>query len=196
LRFTITYSHSSDKVNRMNRIILILGIVILVIVGCDTENYYFGPVRKDVDAKELVSGLRKDSLFYSFKGYGVTPRDERFGIYLVSREKEKGIYHWVKFNPNGTKFKTFYKSYINDDSVLVKLSNEDSLEILSKAHELISICKRLELRWAGWEFGRFDCYFNDSTRMTYVEDKTKLDSNFYRFHKNLNWIDSNFATYY
>jgi hypothetical protein len=133
---------------------------------------------------------------YAFKGFGVTPRDERTGIYLVSREKEKGLYHWVNFIPSGTKYSMFFNSYMNDDSVLVKLTNKDSLEILNKAHQLIGICKKLELRWAGWEFGRFDCYFNDSTRMTYVENKNLLDINFYRSHKNLNWIDSNYVTYY
>lgn len=161
----------------------------LLLLSCNSD------VRKDIDPKTLVSQLRKDSLIYEFKGYGVTPRDERSGIYLIDRAKEFGIYHWVKYSPKGTKFLMFYNSYTNKDSVEIKLTKTDSLEILKKAHELIGILKKCELRWAGCEFGRFDCSFNDSTRMTYVENKNKLDSNFYRFHKNLNWIDSNFVTY-
>lgn len=181
----------------MKNIIVIIITVVLIVIpfGCKNDNTYISPIRKDIEPKELVNLLREDSLMYSFKGYGVRPRDERFGVYLVSRERDKGIYHWVEYHPEGTKFSTYYNSYINDDSLLVKLTTKDSLEILNKAHELIGVLKRLELRWAGWEFGRFDCYFNDSTRMTYVENKSELDSDFYRFHTNLNWLDSNFVTY-
>lgn len=179
---------------------LVKNIVIVVLLFslycCNSDNNYISPIRKDIEPAELVKLLREDSCMYAFKGYGVTPRDERTGIYLVSREKDKGLYHWINYNPNGTKYSMFYNSYINDDSILVKLTKRDSLEILNKAHELIGICKRLELRWAGWEFGHFHCYFNDSTRMTYAKNKNELDSNFYRFHKNLNWIDSNYVTYY
>jgi len=168
----------------------------LLLVSCNCNDNNLSPVRKDIEPKTLVAKLRKDNLFYSFNGYGVTPRDERSGIYLITRGKEFLVYHWVQYNPNGTKFLKFYNSYINKDSVEIKLSILDSLVILKKAHELIGILKKCELRGAGCEFGKFDCSFNDSSRMTYVKDKSELDSNFYRFHKNLNWVDSNFVTYY
>jgi hypothetical protein len=183
------------KMNRFNYKKYLIVTLLLLLCGCEFENNYNNPIRKNIDPSALVSALKKDSLFYSFKGYGVRPRDERSGTYLVSREKEKHIYHWVKYNPIKTKFMTYYNFYFNDDSVKIYLTESDSIEILNKAHELIGVLKKCELRWAGWEFGRFDCSFNDSTRMTYVEDKSELDSNFYRFHKNLNWIDSNFVTY-
>jgi hypothetical protein len=175
----------------------IIALVLLFsLYCCNNDDNYISPIRKDIEPVKLVKLLREDSLMYAFRGYGVRPRDELTGIYLVSREKEKGLYHWISYNPKGTEYSMFYNSYINDDSILVKLSKTDSLEILNKARELIGICKRLELRWAVWEFGNFNCYFNDSTRMTFVENRNELDSNFYRFYKNLNWIDSNYVTYY
>jgi hypothetical protein len=168
----------------MYKIIIILLVLFLslIIFSCNSEEDYISPIRKSINPKTLVAELRKDSIFYAFKGYGVTPRDERFNIYLIDRAKDFSIYHWVKYNPNGT-------------SIEIKLTKEDSLEILNKAQELISILKKCELRWAGWEFGRFNCSFNDSTRMTYIKNKNELDSRFYKFHKNLQWIDSNFVTY-
>ena len=181
----------------MNRIYTkyLIALLLLFQFGCEFENKYISPVRKNIEPSVLVSALRKDSVFYEFKGYGIRPRDERSGAYLVSREKDKGIYHWVKYNPIKTKFMTYFNSYINDDSVKIYLTENDSIEILNKAHELIGILKKCELRWAGWEYGRFYCSFNDSTRMTFVEDKSELDSTFCRFHKNINWVDDNFVTY-
>jgi len=176
---------------KMRKLIINISVLILALLlfSCNSD------IRKDIDPKTLVSRLRKDSLFYAFKGYGVTPRDESSGIYLITRGKDFGVYHWVKYNPNGTKFLKFYSSYTIKDSVEIKLTKADSLEILSKAHQLIGILKKCELRWAGCVFGRFDCSFNDSTRMTYVKNKDELDSSFYRFHKKLNWVDSNFVSY-
>ncbi len=170
-------------------------VIINALIGCETQNNYLSPIRKNIEPKELVSKLRNGDLFYKIKGYGIRPRDERFGVYLISREEDKGIIHWVNYNPNGTKYSKFHDSYINEDSILVKITDEDKSKILKKANELVGILKDLDIRWAVWEFGRFDCYFNDSTRMTYVENESKLDSTFYRYHKNLNWIDSNFVTY-
>ena len=184
----------SKMMYKIIKIFLVL-FLSLIMYSCNSEEDYISPIRKNINPKTLVAELRKDSIFYAFKGYGVTPRDERFNIYLIDRAKDFGVYHWVKFNPNGTKYLKFYNSYLNKDCIEIQLTKEDSLEILNKAQELISILKKCELRWAGWEFGRFNCSFNDSTRMIYIKNKNELDSRFYRFHKNLHWIDSNFVIY-
>ena len=183
--------------NQLLKILFFSIFLIILGMSCKSKEEYISPVRKNVDPNFLVSELLKDSLFYKFKGYSITPRNERLGIYLINRAKDPETeWHWVKYHPNKSKFITYYNSYLNEDSVVVKLTSSDSLEILNKAHELIGILKDLHMRWAGWDENSFECYFNDSTRMTYVKNKSELDSNFYRFYRNLNWIDSNFVTYY
>lgn len=175
---------------------ILIKYLFIALLAMGITNCVFN-VRKNVEPKSLVSALRKDSLFTKFRGYSVTPRDESGGIYLINRAKDPpSQWHWVKYHPQKTKYTTYYSSYVNEDSIIVNFTTQDSLEILNKAHELIGILKDLHMRWAGWGSWTFNCYFNDSTRMTYVKNKNELDSDFYRFHKNLNWIDSNFVTYY
>ena len=180
----------------MNHKILIIVLFGILSFGCNSDEGDLSPIRKNTTPEILVKALRKDSLFKEFNGYSITPRDERSNIYLVSRNKEFRIYHWIKNTSNGAQYLQFHKTYKDDKNNIVKqLTPYDSLEILNKAHQLIDILKKLNLRWVNGEFGKFDCSFNDSTRMIYVQNKNKLDSTFYKFHKNLRWIDSNFVTY-
>ncbi len=60
---------------------------------------------------------------------------------------------------------------------------------MKKAFELISILKKLDIRWAGAPFGEFNCSFNDSSRLSYIKNRDNLDSSFYRFYKEYEWID-------
>jgi hypothetical protein len=169
-----------------NKLVLSIALII-IFFGCD-----FIPRRKNINPDTLVTSLRRDDLFRSFDGYGVTTRDEASNIYFVRGEKEFGITQMIEYSPKATKYIHFQET---SDSINY-LGSEDSLEILNKSYELITILKELNLRWASGELGQFACSFNDSTKLIYVENRENLDSSFYEFRDSLRWIDNNFAVYY
>ena len=187
----------------MKKLFNVVSTVLICLVflnGCELSKEHVNKIRKDVDAHRLVASLRKDSLFKKFNGYGVTPRDEYYNIYIFSIGKNPNISYWLKYDPRGPEYFDIDKLEREKNLLLIKkLYPTDYLEkekfYLQKAFELITILKRLDIKWANAEFGKFQCSFNDSSRLMYVKKSDILDSSFYRFHKNIKWIDSNFVTY-
>ena len=162
-------------------------IILIALLGC--------VIQHETTAEHLVAELRKDNLYQKFEGYGVTPRDEN--IYLFSRSKEPGIYHWINYSKNGTQIVDFNKLITDSSNDTIAIFNtDDSLNILKKSYELITILKDLNIRWGSGEKGYFQFLFNDSVRLTYVENRNDLDSSFYQLRDSLRWIDDNFAVHY
>lgn len=182
----------------MKRLLFFIIPILLInyyFVGCEF-NY-----RKNTDAYSLVKALRQNNLYTKFNGFSVTPRDEATNLYIFWRDEKPKIEYWLKYDSRGPEYFYIDENQVEENISIIKEFdsidyNKRNDEYLTKAFELISILKRLDIRWAGAPYGKFNCSFNDSTRLSYIEKGVGLDSSFYRSHKEYEWIDSNFITYY
>ena len=157
--------------------------------------------RKNTDAYTLVKELRKDNVFHKFDGFGVTPRDEASNIYIFWRDEAPRIEYWINYDPKGYKYFKIDEDQLEKNLSIIKQTDSINYNILnqeylSKAYELISIMKKLNIEKVNASFGKFYCSFNDSSRLMYLENSNTLDSTFYRTYKDYKWIDKNFLLYY